>query len=155
MSKSQTNGLVDESFQFAQNEFFGLKAFAKSKISLDQLITIGMLKGNSTSGPVKKMLHAPTLRIYALKEVPIVSRESRFMLKEWIQEWESNLNKNENLVRIQGTFWNTPEGCVSIAMDYNKQGSLQNLLESIGALPEYVIKEVCWNVIKALDFMHQ
>jgi hypothetical protein len=46
------------------------------------------------------MLHAPTLRIYALKEVPISSREARFMLKEWIQEWENNFNKHDNLVRI-------------------------------------------------------
>jgi hypothetical protein len=39
-------------------------------------------------------------------------------------------------------------------MDYNKQGSVQNLLESIGALPEYAIKEVGWSVVKAIDYMH-
>lgn len=39
------------------------------------MITLAVFK--STSGTVKKMLHAPTLRIYCIKEVPISSREMR------------------------------------------------------------------------------
>jgi hypothetical protein len=50
------------------------------------MITLAIFK--STSGTVKKMLHAPTLRIFCLKEVPIATREMRQMLKDWIGKWE-------------------------------------------------------------------
>jgi hypothetical protein len=43
----------------------------KADLRLDQMITLGVFK--STSGTIKKMLHAPTLKIYAVKEVPIAN----------------------------------------------------------------------------------
>lgn len=39
------------------------------------MITLAVFK--STSGTVKKMLHAPSLRIYCVKEVPIGNRDTR------------------------------------------------------------------------------
>ena len=39
------------------------------------MITLAVFK--STSGTVKKMLHAPSLRIFTVKEVPISNREVR------------------------------------------------------------------------------
>jgi hypothetical protein len=35
------------------------------------MITLGVFK--SASGTIKKMLHAPSLKIYAVKEVPIAN----------------------------------------------------------------------------------
>ena len=52
------------------------------------MLTLAVFK--STSGTVKKMLHAPSLRIFCIKEVPIANREMRQMLKDWIGKWESN-----------------------------------------------------------------
>ena len=43
---------------------------------------------------------------------------------------------------IYGSFWNTPEGCVSILMERLTGGSLLNLLESVGSLPEKSIREL-------------
>ena len=40
-------------------------------LRLDSMITLGVFK--STSGTIKKMLHAPSLKIYAVKEVPIAN----------------------------------------------------------------------------------
>lgn len=39
------------------------------------MITLNVFK--STTGTVKKMLHAPTLKIFCIKEVPIANREIR------------------------------------------------------------------------------
>jgi hypothetical protein len=39
------------------------------------MITLAVFK--STSGTVKKMLHAPSLKIYTIKEVPIANRDTR------------------------------------------------------------------------------
>ena len=58
----------------------------QENIKLDQMITLAVFK--STSGTVKKMLHAPSLRIFCIKEVPISSRDMRQMVKEWIGKWE-------------------------------------------------------------------
>mmetsp|Transcript_36273 Transcript_36273/g.55718 ORF Transcript_36273/g.55718 Transcript_36273/m.55718 type:complete len:90 (+) Transcript_36273:623-892(+) len=40
-------------------------------LRLDSMITLGVFK--SSSGTIKKMLHAPTLKIYAVKEVPMAN----------------------------------------------------------------------------------
>ena len=47
----------------------------KVELRLDQMITLGVFK--SSSGSIKKMLHAPTLKIYAVKEVPISNVQIR------------------------------------------------------------------------------
>jgi hypothetical protein len=103
------------------------------------MITLAVFK--STSGTVKKMLHAPTLRILCIKEVPISNREMRQMLKDWIGKWEHNCN-SDSFVKINTSFWNSPEGCVSVVTDYAGSGSLHNLVLSIGALPESILKQL-------------
>lgn len=57
-------------------------------LRLDQMITLGVFK--STSGTIKKMLHAPTLKIYAVKEVPIANVQVRQMLIDWMANWQHN-----------------------------------------------------------------
>ena len=54
-------------------------------LRLDQMITLGVFK--STSGTIKKMLHGPSLKIYAVKEVPIANVQVRQMLIDWIANW--------------------------------------------------------------------
>lgn len=106
---------------------------------MEQLVTLAIFK--STSGTIKKMLHGPTLRIYCVKEVPLANRNMREILKEWINRWEK-LCKTEQYIRVHETFWNSPEGCVSIVQDFAANGSLTNLLNSIGALPESILKQL-------------
>lgn len=45
------------------------------------------------------------------------------MLKEWISKWELNCT-TEQYIKIYATFWNSPEGCVSVVTDYAANGSL-------------------------------
>lgn len=47
-----------------------------------------------------------------------------------------------------------PEGCASIVTDYMNAGSIEDLFDSIGALPESAMKEVTQGVIKALKDVH-
>lgn len=103
------------------------------------MITLAIFK--STSGTVKKMLHTPTLKIYTIKEVPISNRETRQMLKDWIGKWEHNCTTDQ-YVKVHSSFWNSPEGCVSVVTDYAGCGSLHNLVLSIGALPESILKHL-------------
>jgi serine/threonine protein kinase len=115
------------------------------------MITLAVFK--STSGTVKKMLHAPSLKIYTIKEVPIANREVRQMLKDWISKWEHNCTTDQ-YVKINTAFWNSPEGCVSVVTDYAGCGSLHNLVLSIGALPESILKHLAKQILRSLDYLH-
>ena len=50
-------------------------------------------------------------------------REIRKILKGWIASWEKYCT-NERYIRIFDTFWNSPEGCVSVVSDFAANGSL-------------------------------
>ena len=116
------------------------------------MITLAVFK--SGSGTVKKMLHAGSLRIYTLKEVPIANREIRQMLKDWIGKWEQHCSQ-ESFIRVNASFWNSPEGCVSVVTDYAASGSLHNLVLSVGALPENILKQLAKQVLRAVDYLHE
>lgn len=115
------------------------------------MITLAVFK--STSGTVKKMLHAPSLRIFCIKEVPISSRDMRQMIKEWIAKWEHHCTTDQ-YIKVHSSFWNSPEGCVSVVTDYAGNGSLQNLVQSIGALPESILKHLAKQILRSLDYLH-
>jgi hypothetical protein len=99
-------------------------------VKLDEMFSLAMIKTNSSTGPIKKMIHVKLFKIFCVKEVPIYSWETRNMLKSLISEWEQAMNGDSNpyLVNIVGTHWNTPEGCVSIVFENMNGGSLLNLL---------------------------
>ena len=54
---------------------------------MEEMITLGLMKGSRDTGAVKKMLHAPTLKVFSVKEEPISNKEVRKNLKEWICYW--------------------------------------------------------------------
>lgn len=114
--------MLSQSSAFSTFDTYSLKTLQNSEnIKLEQMITLAIFK--STSGTVKKMLHAPSLRIYCIKEVPIQSRDMRQMIKEWINKWEKHCT-TEQYIKVNASFWNSPEGCVSVLIDYAANGSL-------------------------------
>jgi len=99
---SKSNGFLLQSNKAREN-----RALAQyGEIRLHELVTLNVIKGSSYSGTVKKMLHVPTMTIMSLKEVPIQSREVRAVLKEMIENWQRNNNKNTNMLKIYAHFWN-------------------------------------------------
>lgn len=71
------------------------------------------------------MLHAPTLKLYAVKEEPVSTKEVRHTLRDWAVFRQSKLHDTGLHTKLYGTFWNTPEGCVSILTEFMSGGSLQ------------------------------
>ncbi|EAR87667.1 Serine/Threonine kinase (macronuclear) [Tetrahymena thermophila SB210] len=132
----------------------GGQSYPVFKVRLEEMITLNLLKSNKNSGAIKKMLHAPTLSIFAVKEQPIATKDIRKILKDWLHFWPTVLNSNEQFIRVYGTCWNVPEGCVSIIMEHMNGNSLQDLLENIGNLNERAIQELTMQVISALYTLH-
>jgi hypothetical protein len=116
--------LLSQSSAFSTFDTYSIKTLGHNSVDnlrLEHLITLAIFK--SSSGTVKKMLHAPSLKIICIKEVPIASREIREKLKDWIGKWE-HICTTEQFCKINAAFWNSPEGCVSVATDYAANGSL-------------------------------
>ena len=80
-------------------------------LKLEQMVTLAIFK--SSSGTIKKMLHGPSLKIYCVKEVPLANTKIRNILKEWVNKWQSYCT-TEQYIRVFDTFYNSPEGCVSV-----------------------------------------
>ena len=90
-------------------------------LKLEQMVTLAVFK--SSSGTIKKMLHGPSLKIYCVKEVPLANTKIRNILKEWVNKWQTFCT-TEQYIRVFDTFYNSPEGCVSVIQDFAANGSL-------------------------------
>jgi len=146
-AKEKAKNSLDTSFKKTTMTF--------SQVRLEDMITLSILKGTRNSGSVKKMLHAPSLKLYAVKEIPLSNREVRMILKEWIAMWQNAQESGkDSICNVYGTFWNVPEGCVSVVMEYLNAGSLENLLESAGALPEQVLLEIATKLLNCIRELH-
>lgn len=145
---------LSQSSGFSTFDTFSLRnaGHVPEPLRLDQMVTLAVFKSNS--GTIKKMLHGPTLKIYCIKEVPISNREIRKILKGWVSIWERYCN-TEQYIRVFDTFWNSPEGCVSVVSDFAANGSLQNLLQSIGAVPESTLKHLARQILRAISHLHE
>ncbi len=111
------------------------KSLITNKVKRYEMITVSLIKSMKRSGPVKKMLHVPTFKLYVVKEIPFSSREVRFAIKNWVMVWLNSMNNCKYALKLHATFWNHPEGWVSLVVDHMHGGSLEDILESSGALP--------------------
>lgn len=125
------------------------------KLKVEEIVTISLLTNNIKSGCVRKVIHAPSLKIYAVKEIPVNTREARKGLLEWLTYWQRIQRKCSYLVQINSTFWNSPEGYVSIVMKYMNAHSLQNMIDSIGMLPEHVLAHIAHQILQAVSYIHE
>lgn len=109
---------------------------------------------SSNGGLIKKMLHAPTMTLYAVKEMPLETKHSKDNLKSIIDKWIHKFSDTQRLVNVYSCAYNHPEGCASIIMEYMNGGSLHSLLDTSMMLNEKVSKKVLWSALHALDAIH-
>ncbi|KAM3142315.1 hypothetical protein pb186bvf_005485 [Paramecium bursaria] len=131
-----------------------VSTLVQGQIKMEEMITTGTIRSYADQSPVKKMLHAPTLKMYIVKEEPLQNKEIRKNLKEWISFWQNKFGNSGLHIQVYSSFWNTPEGYVSLVMEYMNGGSLQSLFESIGFLPERAIKQIIPSILSSLNKIH-
>ena len=61
-------------------------------IKINECITLEVIKRGHRTGTVKKMLHAPSMKVICVREEPINSKEARNAIRDWISTWQSKLN---------------------------------------------------------------
>ena len=143
---------VSRNVSFERGGKISLKVVPHSGLHAQDMITLGVVANSAKGGCLKKVLHAPSLRIFAVKEVPIGTREVRQGLYDWVAKWEKVQKRTPQLVRLHTTFWNTPEGCMSFVLDHVRGHSLATLSEQLSCpVPESALAEVTREVLKALQ----
>ena len=125
-----------------------------SSTRLEDVITFSHIASSHRSGVVKKALHALTLKMLAVKQIPLTTRDLRHTLTEWLSQWQDLQSKNSQLLQIHAVFWNNPEGCLSLLCEYMSGGSLQGAVETVGGLPEEVLADVTRQVVPVLAYLH-
>ena len=134
----------------------GSELLVQSILRLEEMVTLGPIRSNyQRSGVIRKSIHVPTLKLYSSKEFPVGTILIRQRLIETLKTWQSLQKGNRYLVEVCSTFWNTPEGCVTILMEHMAGESLSRLCESIGAIPEKVLKSITKRIIAGLAFFNK
>lgn len=122
-------------------------------IHLEEMITLSQISSTGLTSTVRKVIHCTSLTLFSIKQIPISTREERKFLKEWTEKWQSL--KNPNLVKIIETFWNVPEGCLSIVSEFQNAGSLADLIKVIGTIPEQPLRQIAKFLLDALKWMKE
>eukprot|EP00742_Colponemidia_sp_Colp-10_P010888 GILJ01012018.1.p1 GENE.GILJ01012018.1~~GILJ01012018.1.p1 ORF type:complete len:902 (+),score=110.19 GILJ01012018.1:123-2828(+) len=117
--------------------------------SLEELKPLGIL-GRGAGGVVKRCFHIPSATMVALKVINVIKKEKvKMVLKEIKTLYEC---WSPYLLEFFGAFYN--EGSISIALQYMDAGSLQDLMDRIGAFPEDVVRDVAWQATQGLAYLH-
>jgi serine/threonine protein kinase len=92
--------------------------------------------------------------IYTVIEIPILN-QNRKNLKAMIDAWKSKLVISSHFLAIHKVFWNSPEGYLSLISDHMNGGTLKELGDYSGGVPENVLKDIACQIIDGLAVLHQ
>lgn len=127
----------------------------QSSIKIEEMITLSIIKSFCGFGTVRKSLHAPTFKLYATKEISVNTLPVRRKLLDVVKSWQRVQTRSKHFVEVYSSFWNSPEGCVTIVMKYMNGDSLFKLCDTIGAVPEKVLRQVSKSILNALYYYHK
>ncbi|CAL1352867.1 unnamed protein product [Linum trigynum] len=121
----------------------------KSLTELEKLHPLGQGSG----GAVFKVRHKPTRAIYALKKISSSAAAAETQEEVSIHRIASS---SPHVVKFQGSF-QTPNGDVSILMDYMESGSLSDHAKASyhdARLPEHAIADVARQILQGFSHLH-
>lgn len=128
-------------------------------IRLDTLVFLSSCPQRHGHFAMKKMLHPPTLELFCLLEIPGADHQRapvRASLQDWLRRWCALQAQHPDLlVAVCEAFWDAPQGYpMGILCEYMPLGSLEELIQACGGLPEEALREVAQAVLQALAALH-
>jgi mitogen-activated protein kinase kinase 3 len=112
-------------------------------------IEMGEMIGRGCSSIVLHGLHAPTNTPLALKIINLFDKSKREQLiREIITLYDAQCR---NLITFYGAFYR--EGAITIALEYMDGGSLANVLDQVGPIPEYVLASIAYQILYGLAYL--
>jgi len=124
---------------------------------LHEIITLKKLRTTANNGIIKRTLHVPTFRILDVQEEPISSfgTNETLGLKDWLELWKINFQKDKYLAQVHSYFLNAPEGCLSILLEPSRNGFLGDFINNFGGLPEKHLQSLAKTLTKGLNHIHK
>lgn len=120
----------------------------KFTLLYEELI-IGEMIGRGSSSIVLQGVHAPTGTQLALKVINLFDRSKREQLiREICTLYDAQC---PNLITFYGAFYR--EGAITIALEYMDGGSLANVLEQVGPIPESVLANMAFQILWGLAYL--
>lgn len=131
-------------------------------IRLEALVLLSSLapQRRGATAASKKMLHPPSLELFALVELPGTDPQRRAPLRAalegWLVRWRQlQIGNPRLLVGVREAYWDAPAGYpAAILCEHAPLGSLEDLVRACGGLPEHALREVARSVLEALDVLH-
>ncbi|DBA02449.1 TPA: hypothetical protein N0F65_008663 [Lagenidium giganteum] len=130
--------------------------------------------GRGASGVVYKAIHIPTLKVVAVKDVPVYGRGQRRQMVRELHALYSNLapiaehgpdssygsrrekpKPNPYIVSFYDAFVDRPKNCICLVMEYMGAGSLQDIVLRGGCQNEKILARIATGVLKGLAHIHQ
>lgn len=131
----------------------------RERIRLDALVFLSSCPHKHGHLAMKKMLHPPTLELFCLLEIPGADHQRapvRASLQDWLRRWCALQAKHPDLlVAVCEAFWDAPQGYpMGILCEYMPLGSLDELIQACGGLPEEAMRDLALVLLQALDALH-
>eukprot|EP00811_Abedinium_folium_P028776 NODE_4482_length_1886_cov_6.006254.p1 GENE.NODE_4482_length_1886_cov_6.006254~~NODE_4482_length_1886_cov_6.006254.p1 ORF type:complete len:452 (-),score=25.29 NODE_4482_length_1886_cov_6.006254:381-1736(-) len=104
--------------------------------------------GNGHVG-VQKVVYRPSLEVFHFLEVPIADYGD--MVSQWC---DLQAARPELLVAICDKYWKPSSRTVCILREHMPLGSLDELLQACGGLPEDALRDIALAVLEALNTIH-
>lgn len=121
-------------------------------VHLEEMITLSQISSTSLASSVRKVFHAGTFAMFSIKQIPITTRSERNCLRTYIDKWGTF--RDPVFVKVIETFWNIPEGCVSIVSEYCNGSSLTDLCRNIGSVPEKALSEIARSLLTSMSILN-
>jgi len=125
--------------------------------------------GQGAGGVVFKAVHAPSLRIVAVKTIPVYDPLKRSQMINELTALYANIAPIDVgdaieplsmpapcpfIVAFHDAFINSESSNVAMVVEYMDGGSLQDVIDSGGCENEPVLAQICYRILMGLQFIH-
>jgi len=105
--------------------------------------------GSGACSVVRKARYRPDGRIVAIKEINMYVAQNRHQLVEELRTlYKTNCDA---IVKFYGAF--AKEGSIALVLEYMDGGSLWNVLEQVGPIPERILANMTYQVLWGLCYL--
>ncbi|OQS02809.1 dual specificity mitogen-activated protein kinase kinase [Thraustotheca clavata] len=127
--------------------------------------------GRGASGIVFKAVHIPTLKVVAIKDVPVYGKGQRRQMVRELHALYANLAPlteprshtasspsmrlpSPYIVSFYDAFVDKPKNCICLVMEYMGVGSLQDMVTHGGCSSEKILCRIANSVLRGLSHIH-
>ena len=112
-------------------------------------LEMGEIIGRGSSSVVLHGIHAPSGTPLALKIINLFDKSKREQLiREIMTLYDAQC---PNLITFYGAFYR--EGAITIALEYMDGGSLANVLDQVGPVPEAILANMAYQILWGLAYL--